>query len=49
MDDREKLMELCRYYKGEKENPYKGEKTKLVFGRMNVRGYWNLPNHNHDC
>ena len=28
MDDREKLMELCRYYKGEKENPYKGEQNK---------------------
>ena len=28
MDDREKLMELCRYYKGEKENPYKEEQNK---------------------
>lgn len=28
MDDREKLIELCRYYKGEKENPYKGEQNK---------------------
>ena len=28
MDDREKFMELCRYYKGEKENPYKGEQNK---------------------
>ena len=31
MDDREKLMELCRYYKGEKENPYKGEQNKACF------------------
>ena len=28
MDDREKLMELCRYYKGERENPYKEEQNK---------------------
>lgn len=28
MDNREKLMEFCRYYKGEKENPYKGEQNK---------------------
>ena len=28
MDDREKLMEFCRLYKGEKENPYKGEQNK---------------------
>ena len=28
MDDREKLMELCKSYKGEKENPYKGEQNK---------------------
>ena len=28
MDDREKLMECCKYYKGEKENPYKGEQNK---------------------
>lgn len=28
MDDREKLMECCRYYKGEKENPYKEEQNK---------------------
>ena len=31
MDDREKLMELCKYYKGEKENPYKGEENKACF------------------
>lgn len=28
MDNREKLMEFCRLYKGEKENPYKGEQKK---------------------
>ena len=28
MNDREKLMELCRYYKVEKENPYKEEQNK---------------------
>ena len=28
MDDREKLMECCKYYKGEKENPYKEEQNK---------------------
>mgnify|MGYP003085988244 FL=1 len=28
MDDKEQLTELCRYYKGEKENPYKGEQNK---------------------
>ena len=28
MNDREKLMELCKYYKGEKENPYKEEQNK---------------------
>ena len=28
MDDREKIMELCKYYKGEKENPYKEEQNK---------------------
>lgn len=49
MDDREKLMECCKYYKGEKRTHIRKNKTKLVFGRMNVRGYWNLPNHNHDC
>jgi hypothetical protein len=27
MDDREKLMECCKYYKGEKENPYKGKQN----------------------
>ena len=32
MDDREKLMELCRYYKGEKENPYKEEQNKACLG-----------------
>lgn len=31
MDDREKLMECCKYYKGEKENPYKGEQNKACF------------------
>ena len=31
MDDREKLMELFRYYKDEKENPYKGEQNKACF------------------
>lgn len=28
MDDREKLMECCKYYKGEKENPYKEKQNK---------------------
>ncbi len=31
MDDREKLMECCKYYKGEKENPYKEEQNKACF------------------
>jgi len=31
MDDREKLMELCKYYKGEKENLYKREQYKACF------------------
>lgn len=31
MDDREKLMKLCKYYKGEKENPYKREENKACF------------------
>lgn len=28
MDNRAELMEFCRLYKGEKENPYKGERNK---------------------
>lgn len=28
MDNREKLMEFCRLYKGESETPYKGEQNK---------------------
>ena len=31
MDNREKLMEFCRLYKGEKEKPYKGEQNKACF------------------
>ena len=28
MDKKQELMEFCRLYKGEKENPYKGEQNK---------------------
>ena len=28
MDNRAELMEFCRLYKGEKENPYKEEQNK---------------------
>ncbi|MBF1421194.1 hypothetical protein [Hoylesella nanceiensis] len=45
MDDREKLMELCKYYKGEKENPYKEEQNKACFSivvTMLIAFIWRL-------